>query len=919
MTTVKSPIFKGLGVTASTLYTNSTAGSATLKAVNAVGSADASAINVTTGGSEWGFFGHTHPVFQAGAASTATETPFAVRLSANRILLLTLPHNQHVGGGADTLGGNVVHAQICEYQTNKYVSAPIVNVPLPSAMFSVASASLHGIPSGMTSTYGQTLCKAVALTPTKVVVGFRVGTAFWLLKLKISGNSVDLTSVASLGLTGASYFNTTTAGAFDLCVVPGDTNQVLVGGFAGGSNWSVQAYSVPDTGAISSASTLFSLGMTQSTLAFAMTNLASVGTVGQVSYYVAAGQTSATALGIQNFSYAAGTNTFTLVGNAVSTTVSSCAGVHAACVSSGSSANAVIGFVESVAAGTVKFLRQTSNTQANNAVNNLAVANAATTKSLVRVFQWGSERAVFVGEGNIVFSVDSAGVGTDLIGASNTTNTTLALNQWFPFDSRPLYTFYDPNVVNTSRVCQYYARAGATGAVSVGTLEVLGNYFPHGHNYGGQASWSEVANCFIVGFGGRLYALDSTGLVLSEAPLTSSMGFTALLTNSIHAVSVAPSGRIFFMTDCFGTHPSYSNNVFWVYTLNGFVATTQPVLSATELSRFGLSAPASQVGLNSVCDLVSFTDAAGVERAVGLGIHAVTNAYVGYVQYDGVGWGTITDTGVLSAALGAWNYGKRANFRLSQELACDSYNPQGVWKIRGSLGTSSAANMSALSTGSAGYSLNNLGSASMAGSTDYTSYAATVSRSSGVSVVAQYSPASAKLRAYVSVNGRNVTDSDYGWSPSSSLNTNQFVQAAATKWGWVLGTCNTTTSAVSATWYAFSAENPLVSSVSGLTSVGNGWVSVFPLSRTRVQVFGFSADAVYNVVSGKDTVRLSIGISDSSGEKTISVTNPLGQEIAANGSFRAKDTYLIPPGYSVKGSASVANALDVMLTVVEEV
>ena len=110
----------------------------------------------------------------------------------------------------------------------------------------------------------------------------------------------------------------------------------------------------------------------------------------------------------------------------------------------------------------------------------------ASTKSITTAYKWGDERVVFVGEGSVLVVYDSAGTATNLLPATETTNNRRIYQQWIPFNSRPLYTLYDPATIFVNRVPQYYSRTNITSATSVGATTFTGNYFPWGHDYHGH-------------------------------------------------------------------------------------------------------------------------------------------------------------------------------------------------------------------------------------------------------------------------------------------------------------------------------------------------------------------------------------------------------------------------------------------------
>ena len=469
--TTKTIITPTISTALTTAYTNNTTTGAVLKSINLNGVGDPTKFVAATGATESSFFGSSiNPLTQI--SQQGFGIPFPVQLTADRVLLISLPHFQHMGGTLDYMGGNTIHTQVVEYTGEKYINYPIVNVALPTAEFTAAATGLFT--TRCSPGYGQPVIKAVALSPTVVVVAYRcagVTNAFRLMRININGNTVDQTSVVDLDLTGVLYFNTSASTLlFDIALVPGDTTKVLVGG-QGATQYSVQAFNIPASGALSSASNLFSLGVANSTYGFSFDTIVGAAT-SNTSVYCVAASTAATTFAALLFSYNSATTTenlkFTLTGTAITITtpnVDAINGLNVAGISTDTNANGVIGLAAQTGNTSFFTYRQTSLTQVMTVVVTTALQHA-TQKNLQRSFKWGPNKIVFMGDTGLLVAYDNAGTVTNLLPATETTNADRYQQQWIPFNTRPLYNLYDPQNVLTSRVPQWYSRTTNITTVS---------------------------------------------------------------------------------------------------------------------------------------------------------------------------------------------------------------------------------------------------------------------------------------------------------------------------------------------------------------------------------------------------------------------------------------------------------------------
>ena len=702
MPTVKSVIVPDVSTTLTTAYTNSSGSGATLKAVNAIGTSDPQTWTTTTSvATEWTYFGTANPSFNGPTANTSgNNAPRAIQLTADRVLLLWTPANTHVGASNDYLGGTVLHSQIVEWTGTVYRAGPIVNVPLPFAYFNSQTVGLWTTPDGI-STPGSVVMKSALLSSTKVAIVLRYSTGFHLLRLNISGNSVDQTNVVNFALSGATAFNATTAWDFDVAPVLGNANKVVVMG-SNGTNWRMQSYNVPDSGAITVNSLLFNTGLAHTTYFCAMAPLSASATGNTTTYIIAANTSTNVTISLQNITFdsttADGGVGFAGVGTVVTFATTTTRGIVAQPTSGDATANAAVAYIDSVNNQNMYFFRQTSLTQASNTATSVTLSSTSASRVLRTGFPWGTSRAVFLAEINGLVAIDNTGTITSLVTATETTTTATSLTHWYPFNSRPLYTIADPTPFYVGRVPQFMSRTNLTSAISVGTATFTGNYFPYGHIYNGNAAWSEKAQCWMVGQGGRIYAISDAGVVLNEVSLynlaqTISTNSTQV---SIKQLAVTPQGKILALTDAQGSHPSYWNGIYWASlpaVTYGYALA--PVTSAAALNSAALLSAPTNFSYHVVADLAIYTDYNGIERALGLYLQASTNAYISAVRFDGGQWLAVGNTSISNTTLNsAFNFGARPNIVLVQDSPADPYNQTGLWRAIGLVGTNSAANAS---------------------------------------------------------------------------------------------------------------------------------------------------------------------------------------------------------------------------------
>jgi len=944
--TTKAVITNRVPATLTTVYTNNTGRGAYLSSVNINGTGDSTNFTTSTGGNDWTIFGsNVNPLIQQGGASgCGFGIPYAVQLSDNRVLTFFLPHYQHRGGnGPDFMNGNVIHAQILEYQTNKYVAGPIVNLQLPDAPFTDASFSLWSIPNSMAGSFGQSCFRAVALSSTKIVFGYRIRNNFRLCRVTITGNAVNHT-IESLNLTGATFFNTTNNMAWDLDAVPGNTNKVVVGGWAT-SNWSIQAYNIPDSGTLSSASALISTGIPNSSYRFSIRRMVKTATANVTPYLIAA-STSATAGSAIIFNYNSATDVWAAGSTAAAlpTASSEWSGIQCASMSTGTNVNAVVAMMSTGNPGVMTFIRQTSSTTVNNTSTTVTLQHSSNSRSIAEEYNWGDERAVFMGDGGTLVVYDSAGTSTNLLPSTETTATDRYQQMWYPFNSRPLYNLYDPSSSYTERNHQWIARVSASTATSVGLSEVRGNYFPYGHDYGVGYAWNEKASCWIVGQNGRIYALDTTGVITSEVSLFELDGTNMDWQWHMNQLVCGPSGRIYCQADyriCVWGGGSYNCWNTW----NNFSDTNrmfviEAISSPTDLNRSFLVASAANQGmhLGVHAHVVIEANSSRTERAVFFSMNS-TGGPQGYItEWTGTSWSNIGSMGISNSGTSDWHRGFRPNFKLIQDSPCSTANPRGLWRIVGSFAINSGDNYRRggisnvspyTSPGSFNTASNQFDStnSSMGWGITCSSYtsgnrAGTVGPTPQIQVCAMYDETRGTIRVWASINQR--LQFVRGWQPSPAATTfpidsnKRFPKCTATKFGYSVIFENTNTSAGTGIAYVFDNirfDQPKFT----LTSAsGSGWIQSYQTGKVSWQHFGTGVDTTYTVGGIPDIIKFYIGLFDGS-STTFYLNN--GQEIemtsSSAGLYRSEDVYVIPAGYSLQVQSDTPNAITSLLSINE--
>ena len=941
--TSKSVVVSPTTTALTTAYTNTSGAGAELKAVNINGQqTNSTLITAATGASEWSFMGDNIHVLLGTQADTGYGfgEPYPVQLSDNRVLIFFLPHQQHRGGDTDFFSGTMIHTQILEYQTaggSKYVAGPIQNHTLPGTMFQDMSYSLWSMPESTygSSTMGERCWQAVALTSTKVAAAVRIRGQFWLMRFTITGNTVDHV-VTSLDLTGATAMNMSTAYPFAMETVPGNTNQVIIAA-ADASNWTVQSHNVPASGALSVSSakqTLWSHGSYMHSIGMAKMVKTATGTT--VPYCFAA-PTSTTASNGVVYNYDNAAFTWTIQGTNQSLTGISTnhSGFLGACLSTGTAVNAVICTTTGSGAGdgVVTFYRQQTSAGFTTTRQSLTTQHT-TYKRPTERFQWGDERAIFTGHNGMLVCYDSAGAMTNLISAvTDSVNTARWRPCWFPFNSRPLYSYYDDATRDPGYNIAYSARTGMSSTTNVGVRTLTGNYLPYGHDYGNGYAWNEQASCWIIAQGGRLYALSTEGVVQSETRLYN-MNTTLNYLYCARQVAVTPSGRILFSCDYgLGIHSSTTHSVSTEWqsmTMQNYMCVTDPVTSATSLKDIKLQKAPNQISGPVSGNLVYFTEQTSATTTTEMAYMCYvysghSNTYITW--FDGSVWGGATYSTSTPGGGGTWGKGYRMNQRLIQVTPCTVLFPRGQWIMTGSYAHNSTANLRQ-SGMSQTYAFGGFGSMN---TQDFQLDSTQASegwgiglwshygKSSSVSVSAQYEDTLQTLRVFSSFNGRLQERRGY-INPITSTNHRQAV-CAASKFGYVIAYQNTSRADQTVRAEVWNTVDAVNYSAVQTTASGSGWFQLRQTNKNSMSLFNTTGATTINNVYAyyglPDDVRFYIALDDNVGN-VFYLNNGQSISLANTESvFRSDSDYQIPNGSSIKVSVDTPYSGQLLFSIVE--
>ena len=916
MSTVKTPILNNVSSALTTIYTNSSGGNAILKTTDIVGNSDGTLLT-KTGGDDWSFFGTGTPYF-ALHPSYMTGAPYPVRLGANRVLLINTPHHLNYGCTADFFDNNNITTQICEYQTNKYVCGPIVFAALPDPIFDGTSLSLyqHGHSSQSSS---QLWFKAIALTSTKVLLIYRTGSYFKAVRLTISGNQVDVGQTVSFNLYTAGIFSTTT-GVAQFDVVALDTDKIIVISYnSGTSNNGLVPLNIPNTGAITNLANYYALGYGALGYGLAIAKHTKVATANV--YSLILGMGTSIAVNIQMCTFNASSYTFGTTANVSITGTVTPTSLSAMCLSNDTNGKSVIAFTETGGLpGYFRVAYQTGATLATNTATSVAFGDGGD-RPIYRAMEWGDDRAVFLCRGNGICSVDNTGAIKNLMlhesGNMLTSTNAGVVPLWFPFDSRPLFTCKGTET-NWQWQNQYFARINIASSTSVGEISYKGNYLPYGHNYGGHYAWSEKLGCWLVGFGCKIFAVSSSGVVLSETSIRT-LDNNDYTYKAIRGLVSFPSGKVIMMLDSVLTNPSICLFLQWnQYNLT--MLALSPIKTLQDLSRATLSAPwVNSSTTGAFADLMGFVDVNGQERGASLWYY--TNSTLYYNTYDGTGWSAESGTSVSGTTVNTWNVGVRAPYRWVQDSPCDMNNPQGLWRIIGGQNTTTLATICNTYISGTAYAPSSFGSLTSSGtqlSGSQTSYRMGLSKqtSPSLAAVALYDYSTSRIRLLISNAGRlnNIT----GFLLPIGSNARRYSSLTVCKSHISIAAQNTAGgSMVNAQACVFDINFLQTEQYAMYTATGSNWLNNTATTIYTSKLYGSGIDVTATSCPVGEIATFNVVLNN--GTANINLTPVNGLPVVTGNSNRSNTSYLIPNGGTVKVSSNIDSVFDVMLGIVEEI
>jgi hypothetical protein len=935
-TQTRAIISENLSDTFAGVYTNNSGEGAELVSVNVNGTGDSTEIIEDTGASEWTYFGSNQiPVNQdSDDRNNGYGIPYPVKLDADRVLIFFLPHYQHFqGDNSDFLNGEVIHTQILEYESGRFRAGPINHHKLPTQVYNNTQYSLWSEPNSISDQYNQTNWRAIATSPTKVVAAYRQETDFQLLRFTITGNTVE-TSIETLDITGASYFASTTARAFDLARVPDAPDQVVVGGWAD-SNWSLQAFSVPDDGEITNLTSLTSTGISNSSYHFSLSEMVNEAT-SNITPYIIAGSTDSNSAQAVIFNYDSANYSLSVAGTAVALNDSngSWAGLSCQCTSSDTSVSAVIATIGTSNTDTMTFYPQNSASTAFNSPTVELSLQHTSSKSIQESYRWGNERAVFAGDGQLLVVFDSNSVATNLHPENETTETERVHQQFYPFDSKPIYNQYDQSNQERDRVPQYYSRKNVESSTDVGDRDDTGTYLPMGFDRGMCYAWNENANCWIVGYHGRIYALDTDGAILGEKKLYD-MYFNLDWQHRVGDLNCTPSGRILFHTLYrVGSYPNstYRVNRRWdsMSAGNGYLMVSDRLHNGEQLGLIQPDHPDNNFQrFNSVvftCNLTTFVDYNGTERAFcfGVGSNTVRGYFARWSEGETFDYFSGSNINTTDGS-NDWFRGYHPNMKLIQNQPVSQTFPSGTWRLVGSYQWDSRQDTRRLgisnpqpenSFSSLDPDNNQITSEENDSGFGISLFKYTSGSRSSITVATVFDTEINRNRVWSSINGS--LNFAFGWTPDITTSSNAFGQAAVTKFGYAVAFQKTTTADGSSPVYIF--DNSDVESEYEVidTDTGSGWVTLHAIDKNSYSVYGDNIDKIYSAGGIPDNVKLYMRLYDNS-TKYFSILNGQDLELIRpdNSLYRSTEIYHIPPGYSLEARSDTPHTITTMLTIKE--
>jgi hypothetical protein len=475
---------------------------------------------------------------------------------------------------------------------------------------------------------------------------------------------------------------------------------------------------------------------------------------------------------------------------------------------------------------------------------------------------------------------------------------------------------------NTQTIPANTTISGLNSGTNIGALDFTKTYLPYGFDYGGNYFWNEQINCFLVGSHGRIYTMDPTGVILDEIDLNTlgrTQGFTSFdYSQGIKHLVVTASGKIVFVTDTLGYNQAYTPSTAWSsLTSSTYGAAISPILNSVAISRSNLLNNPTNLNAIMGCSLTLQQD--GSDLVTLLSVNTPATPIVSYALFTGTSWTQSTGTAVTSTTAGSWNVGWRPNFKLIQD------NITGGYRILGALGTDTSANYSYMGISSNAYTSTQFGllstTAFNTGSTaSPNGYGISFRQSTNYQTAAVYDPATTGVRVYTSTGGRLSQNYLTGYQAPINANA-QYSSVTTSKYGTTVALQNTGPSQNNAIAYVFDTINMSVPKLTLTTGLGSGQITTYPTGKLSWQHYGANTDTIYTVSGQNDIARFVVTLNSGNADYYLTPTFPQGQQISTSQAtnFRTTDTYLVPPGYSIKMGTDSANSISALITVVEEI
>ena len=435
----------------------------------------------------------------------------------------------------------------------------------------------------------------------------------------------------------------------------------------------------------------------------------------------------------------------------------------------------------------------------------------------------------------------------------------------------------------------------------------------------------DVANCWIVAQGGRVYALSSAGVVLNEITAYNlNVSFT--INEIIKDLAVTASGQIILAcTRGNGYGPSYQCSTRWDSLLNTMITgVTAPVTSPAGLSTSVVPAINNISGfLNG--KFFNFADSTGAEVFYYIYYQTLASPTIAVAKWISTGgvttYSSTTAVGGMATAAGTWNYGTRVNHRLFMATPVNTTFKEGKWRIIGQYDWSNEANARQLGCSIVPYDYANFSSMSTAAkqlsSSQVTNaYGIAGGTTKNFSIVTAYDTQSNATRILYS-NAVNYTTTwiDTNFLPSTGNNNITFHRIRISKYAATVSLNNTSYTPLTPFTFVYDNSNTKEPRITLTGTSGHGVVNNTNIDRLSFGVFSPGVNKKYTVSGPTEIAKVSVTLTSDGQDFVITKDQPLN----ANGFYRSTDTYLIPPGASIKLQSDTPLSINSMLTIVEEV